>query len=150
MMNDIDVVYMKKALELARQAAERGDVPVGAVVVRNGEIISEGFNRRVLCGSATAHAEVLAIEEACKKLGSWRLGGCTLYVTLEPCPMCAGAIINSRIDRVVFGAKDAKAGCFGTLINFNSYPFNHKPKLTYGVCAEECAELLSEFFQKRR
>ena len=145
-----DVYYMKKALELARLAAELGDVPVGALVVKDGEIISQGYNKRVAFGSATAHAEVVAIEEACKKLGSWRLGGCTLYVTLEPCPMCAGAVINSRIDRVVFGAKDSKAGCFGSLVNFNSYPFNHRPELCEGVCEKDCAKLLSDFFEKRR
>lgn len=147
-MNDID--YMKRALELAQEAAEYADVPVGAVVVKDGQIISEAANKRCLCGSATAHAEVLAIEEACRKIGSWRLSGCTLYVTLEPCPMCAGAIINSRIDRVVFGARDSKAGCFGSLINFNSYPFNHKPILTGGVCEDECAKVLSDFFEAKR
>lgn len=149
-MSEADRLYMKRALELAGLAAQNGDVPVGAVIVCGDKIVAEGYNERVICGSATAHAEVLAIERACRAIGSWRLSGCTLYVTLEPCPMCAGAIINSRIDRVVFGAKDAKAGCFGSLINFNSYPFNHKPTLTEGVLAEECARLLSEFFGKRR
>ena len=148
MMNDAQ--YMKMALDLAKKAGERGDVPVGAVVVKDGEIISSGANERVLCGSAISHAEVVAIERACKSLGTWRLSGCTLYVTLEPCPMCAGAIINSRVDRVVFGAKDAKAGCFGSLINFNHYPFNHKPEIIEGVCADECREVLSEFFARRR
>ena len=150
MTNETDLKFMKKALTLANIAAENGDVPVGAIVVKGDEIVSEGYNERELAGSATSHAELLAIERASKKLGSWRLSGCTLYVTLEPCPMCAGAIINSRVDRVVFGAKDAKAGCFGSLINFNSYPFNHKPTLTEGVLADECAGLLSEFFCKRR
>ena len=149
-MNDADIIYMKRALELAKRAGELGDVPVGAVIVKDGQIIAEGYNERVVCGSAVSHAEVVAIERACRSLGSWRLGGCTLYVTLEPCPMCAGAIINSRVERVVFGAKDSKAGCFGSLINFNSYPFNHKPTLTEGVCADDCARLLSEFFEKRR
>ena len=148
MMNDTE--YMKMALELARKAEAQGDVPVGAIVVKGSEVIASGYNERVFCGSATSHAEILAIEEASKKLGSWRLSGCTLYVTLEPCPMCAGAIINSRIDRVVFGAKDAKAGCFGSLINFNSYPFNHRPTITEGVLADDCAKLLSEFFAKKR
>ena len=148
MMNDAQ--YMKMALDLAKEAGESGDVPVGAIVVKDGEIISSGANERVLCGSAISHAEVVAIERACKSLGTWRLSGCTLYVTLEPCPMCAGAIINSRVDRVVFGAKDAKAGCFGSLINFNHYPFNHKPEIIEGVCADECASLLSEFFLKKR
>ena len=147
-MNDVE--YMKIAIELAKRAADAGDVPVGAVVVKDGRLISEGYNERELCGSATAHAEIVAIEKACESLGSWRLSGCTLYVTLEPCPMCAGAIVNSRIDRVVFGAKDAKAGCFGSLINFNSYPFNHRPEITRGVCESECAALLSDFFEKKR
>ena len=150
MINVNDKEYMRIALELARKAAQQGDVPVGAVVVKDGEVISSGYNERVLCGSATSHAEVVAIERASKKLGGWRLSGCTLYVTLEPCPMCAGAIINSRIDRVVFGAKDAKAGCFGSLINFNHYPFNHKPVIDEGVCADECAAVLSDFFTRKR
>ena len=148
MMNDVQ--YMKMALDLAKRAGESGDVPVGAIIVKDGEIISSGANERVLCGSAVSHAEVVAIERACKSLGTWRLSGCTLYVTLEPCPMCAGAIINSRVDRVVFGAKDAKAGCFGSLINFNHYPFNHKPDIIEGVCADECSAVLSEFFARRR
>ena len=146
----MDVIYMERAIALARAAAEIGEVPVGAVVIKDGEIIAEAHNLRHTGKVATAHAELLAIEEACRKLGTWRLSGCTLYVTLEPCPMCAGAIINSRVDRVVFGAKDAKAGCFGSLINFNHYPFNHKPEIIEGVCADECASLLSEFFLKKR
>lgn len=145
-----DVFYMKRALELARAAYDAGEVPVGAVVVRGGEIISEAYNLRQTRGMATAHAEVLAIEAACEKLGSWRLSGCTLYVTLEPCPMCAGALINSRIDRVVYGVSDAKAGCLGSVINFNSYPFNHSFETKGDVCAEECAEILNRFFQKKR
>ena len=148
MMNDAD--YMKIALGLAKEARACGDVPVGAIVVKDGEIIGKGKNERVLYGSSVSHAEVVAINEASKKLGGWRLGGCTLYVTLEPCPMCAGAVINSRIDRVVFGAKDAKAGCFGSVINFNCYPFNHRPDITEGVLGEECAAVLSDFFAAKR
>ena len=123
---------------------------MGAVVVKDGEIIAEAHNLRHTGNVATAHAELLAIEEACRKLGTWRLSGCTLYVTLEPCPMCAGAIINSRIDRVVYGVKDAKAGCVGSVINFNSYPFNHAFEVVDGVCEKECAKVLSEFFGKAR
>lgn len=146
----MDVIYMERALELARIAAKIGEVPVGAVVVKDGEIIAEAHNLRHTGNVATAHAELLAIEEACRKLGTWRLSGCTLYVTLEPCPMCAGAIINSRIDRVVYGVKDAKAGCVGSVINFNSYPFNHAFEVVDGVCEKECAKVLSEFFGKAR
>ena len=147
-----DIYFMQRAIELAKRAYEQGEVPVGAVVVNreSGEIISEAYNLRENKKSATAHAEVLAIEEACGKLSSWRLSGCTLYVTLEPCPMCAGALINSRIGRVVFGTKDALAGCCGSVINFNSYPFNHAFELTSGVCEDECAELLKSFFAKKR
>ena len=148
MMNDAE--YIKKALELAKKAAAMGEIPVGALVVRDGEIIGEGYNLREDRKSAISHAEVIAIEQACQKLGSWRLSGCTLYVTLEPCPMCTGAIINSRIDRVVFGAKDSAAGCCGSLIDLSSYPFNHSFKTDGGVCAEECLAVLKEFFEKRR
>ena len=143
---------MKQALELAKRAAELGEVPVGALVVDNasGEVISRAHNLRENNKIATAHAEVLAIEEACRNRGGWRLSGCTLYVTLEPCPMCAGAIVNSRIDRVVFGAEDMLAGCCGSVINFNSYPFNHAFSLTKGVCEDECKELLKRFFENKR
>ena len=149
-MNGIDEFFMKKALEQASLAEKNGDVPIGAVVVKDGEIISKGYNERVLCGSATSHAEVLAIERACKKLGSWRLSGCTLYVTLEPCPMCAGAIVNSRIDRVVFAVRDSVAGCCGSVINFNRYPFNHAFAVEEGVLAGESAALLRAFFEEKR
>ena len=142
--------YMEKALELARKAYRLGEVPVGAVVVRDGEIIGEGYNLREREGSVIAHAEVIAIEQACKRLGTWRLSGCTLYVTMEPCPMCAGALVNSRIDRVVYGCKDAAAGCLGSVIDFNSYPFNHSFETASGICAKESLELLREFFESRR
>ena len=147
-MNDAE--YIKKALELARKAAGIGEIPVGAVIVKDGVIIGEGYNLRESHSSAISHAEVIAIEEACRRIGSWRLSGATLYVTLEPCPMCTGAIINSRIDRVVFGAKDSAAGCCGSLIDLSSYPFNHSFKTDGGVCAEECLAVLKEFFEKRR
>lgn len=148
----MDEKYMKRAIELARKAADAGEVPVGAVIVDNatGEIIAEGYNLRETEKRATAHAEILAIDRACGARGGWRLSGCTMYVTLEPCPMCAGALVNSRIDRVVYGAADALAGCCGSVINFNSYPFNHSFKLTGGVCEAECKELLQNFFKKKR
>ena len=145
-----DEIFMREALSLARSAAELGEIPVGAVVVREGEIIGRGHNLRQTRASATAHAEVLAIEEACSAVGSWRLSGCTLYVTMEPCPMCAGALVNSRIDRVVFGCRDALAGACGSVINLGAYPFNHSFELTGGALAEESAELLSEFFKEKR
>jgi tRNA(adenine34) deaminase len=145
-----DVEFMNISLELARRAADMGEIPVGAVVVRDGEIIGEGYNLRENKKSATAHAEVLAIEEACKSVGDWRLTDCTLYVTLEPCPMCAGAIVNSRIKRVVFGCTDSTAGCCGSLINFNAYPFNHSFSIEGGVCEEQSATLIKSFFDRRR
>ena len=145
-----DIDFMREALAEAKTAYEMGEIPVGAVVVRGGEIIGRGHNLRENKKSATAHAEVLAIEEACKSIGDWRLTGCTLYVTLEPCPMCAGAIVNSRIERVVFGCTDSTAGCCGSLINFNSYPFNHSFLIEGGICESECAAIIREFFDKRR
>ena len=147
-----DAYYMKNALEQARMASEKGEIPVGALVVdsESGEILAAAHNLRESNKSAIAHAEVLAIEDACKKRGSWRLHGCTLYVTLEPCPMCAGALVNSRIDRVVYGAKDMLAGCCGSVINFNFYPFNHSFSIEGGVCEDECRALLQEFFNKKR
>ncbi len=146
----MDKRFMLDALALARQAYDTGEVPVGAVVVRDGEIIGRGYNLRESRASATAHAEVLAIEQACAAIGSWRLDGCTLYVTMEPCPMCAGAIVNSRIERVVFGCNDAVAGCLGSVLNFNCYPFNHSFSIEGGVCAEESRELLTKFFKEKR
>lgn len=141
---------MLEALELAKTAASLGEVPVGAVVVRGGEIIGKGYNLRENKKSASAHAEIIAIEQACNALGSWRLSGCTLYVTMEPCPMCAGAIVNSRIDRVVYGCKDVMAGCCGSVINFNAYPFNHSFTIESGVCETQATELLKGFFEDKR
>ena len=141
---------MLEALELAKTAASLGEVPVGAVVVRDGEIIGKGYNLRENKKSASAHAEIIAIEQACNALGSWRLSGCTLYVTMEPCPMCAGAIVNSRIDRVVYGCKDVVAGCCGSVINFNAYPFNHSFTIESGVCETQATELLKGFFEEKR
>ncbi len=145
-----DILFMNEAIKLAKKAAELGEVPIGAVVVRDGIIISEAFNLRETEKLATAHAELSAIEAACKKLGGWRLFGCTLYVTLEPCPMCAGAIVNSRIDRLVYGAPDLRFGACGSLFNINSYPLNHAFEITSGVCEDECKQLLSEFFKDLR
>ena len=151
-MSDIqkDEFFMEQALLLAKKAQNEGEVPVGAVVVKNGEIIGSGYNLREKNGMATAHAEILAIEDACKRLGTWRLLGCTLYVTLEPCPMCAGAIVNSRIERVVYGVKDSAAGCCGSVIDFNRYPFSHSFSMTSGICEKECALVLKEFFKSKR
>ena len=140
---------MSEAIALARQAGELDEVPVGAIVVRNGEIISRAFNSRESDKNALCHAEIKAINDACVALGGWRLVGCTLYVTLEPCPMCAGAIVNARVERVVFGAPDAKAGAFGTMINLNDYPL-FKPEIEGGVLRGECAQLLSDFFKTKR
>lgn len=145
-----DVEYMQVALRLAREAAEEGEVPVGAVVVRDGEIIGTGRNRREVRKNALAHAELEAIHNACTYLGGWQLVGCTLYVTLEPCPMCAGAIINSRIERVVQGAMNPKAGSCGSLVNLFDLPYNHRPEIVSGVCGDECGALLKEFFRSLR
>ena len=149
-VNSNDEKFMRRALELAAEAASLGEVPVGAVVVMDGEIVSEAYNRREIDKNATAHAELLAIDAACKKLGGWRLHKCELYVTLEPCPMCAGAIVNSRIKRVVIGAKDSKAGALGSLINLNFYPLNHKPEVLFGVLEGEATHLLQKFFRHLR
>ena len=145
-----DEQFMRRALELAREAAAEGEVPVGAVIVRGDEVIAVGRNRREVGRQALAHAEIEAIYTACAALGGWRLSGCTLYVTLEPCPMCAGAIINARLDRVVYGAPDPKAGCCGSLADLFSLPFNHRPQCVSGVLEEECAALLRDFFHALR
>jgi len=146
-----DVVAMRLALDEARRAVEHRDVPVGAVVIYDGEVIASACNERELRNDPTAHAEMLALRAAAEHLGSWRLDDCTLYVTLEPCTMCAGAIINSRISTVVFGAADPKAGAFGSLYNFAADPrLNHEPIVRHGVLAEETSALLQEFFVVRR
>lgn len=145
-----DVEYMNIALQLARQAADEGEVPVGAVIVKEDTIIGRGRNRRESIGNALAHAEIEAINEACQTLGGWQLADCTLYVTLEPCPMCAGAIINARIPRVVQGACNIKAGSCGSIVDLFSLPYNHKPALVSGVLEEECQQLLKDFFKKLR
>ena len=143
--------YMSLALELASEAAANGEVPVGAVVVGpDGEILGRGRNRRQESGDATAHAEIEAIREACKALGDWRLNGCTLYVTLEPCPMCAGAIINARIPTLVFGAREALSGSCGSVIDLFYERYGHRPQVWAGVLEADCAALLREFFQAKR
>lgn len=141
---------MRRALELAREAAREGEVPVGAVVVCEGKIISEGRNRREKDKNALCHAELEAIDGACRALGGWRLWKCQLYVTLEPCPMCAGAIINARIPQVIYGASDPKAGSCGSVVDLFALPYNHRPQVTAGFLEEEAAALLREFFQKLR
>ncbi len=143
--------YMSLALELAREAYDHGEVPVGAVVVGpDGEILGRGRNRRQESGDATAHAEIEAIREACAVLGDWRLEGCTLYVTLEPCPMCAGAVINARVPVVVFGAREALSGSCGSVIDLFYERFGHRPQVYAGVLEADCAALLKAFFQAKR
>ena len=142
--------YMKLALDEAAKAAIEGEVPVGAVIVKDGEIISVARNNREATGDATGHAELLAIKEACKAIGGWHLDKCELYVTLEPCPMCMGAIINSRIKKITFGAKDAKAGACGSVLDMCTYPLNHKPLVESGIMKEECAKVLTDFFESKR
>ena len=147
-MEDLD--FMKEALALAREAAADGEVPVGCVITRNGEIVGRGRNRRERGKNALCHAELEAINEACTNLGGWRLWECTLYVTLEPCPMCAGAIINARIRRVVYGAGDLKAGSCGSVCNLFDMAYNHHPEVERGLMEEECAAELKEFFKNLR
>ena len=142
--------YMNRALELAKKAAENGDVTVGCVIVKDGVIVGEGYNRREAGDDATAHAEVDAIRAACTRLGTWRLHGAVLYVTLEPCPMCAGAIINARLSEVRYGARDDKAGACGSVLNLFEERFNHRPRLYGGLVERECAAVLEEFFAQLR
>lgn len=142
--------FMRAALGRAKTASRHGETPVGAVIVRNGKIISGGRNKREKGKNALYHAEISAINAACKKLGGWRLFDCDLYVTLEPCPMCAGAIINARIRNVYFGASDEKAGSFGSVVDLSKLDYNHKPNVTGGILKQECSELLSEFFRNLR
>lgn len=145
-----DEKYMRAAIEQAKAAMVIGEVPVGAVIVRQGEILSAAYNTRETEKNALYHAEIKAIDQACRLLSGWRLPGCTLYVTLEPCPMCAGAIVNARIERVVFGAYDPKAGALGSLFDMTAFPLNHKPEIAGGLLADECGALLSDFFRLRR
>ena len=148
-MTDAD--FMREALVEAKKAYDLGEIPIGAVLVHDGEIISRHHNRREMDHDATAHAEMLVIREACDALERWRLTGCTLYVTIEPCPMCAGAIINSRIDRVVYGASDYKGGAVESLFNVLSHPgLNHEPVVVAGVLSDECSQIMKDFFKERR
>lgn len=142
--------FMMLALEQAKIAYNDGEVPVGAVIVRNGEVVSTGRNRREKDKNALCHAEIEAINGACKKLGGWRLWECEMYVTLEPCPMCAGAIINSRLIKVTYGAKDNKNGAVNSVAEMFSLPFTHKPEYEGGVMEKECSEILSDFFLQLR
>ena len=145
-----DEHFMRRAMELAREAEALDEVPVGALAVRDGVIIAEAYNTREQDKCATHHAEVLAIERACAALGGWRLPGVTLYVTMEPCAMCAGAIINARVPRVVYGAKDLRFGAFGSLIDLAAVPLNHTPEVVGDVLGEECATMLTEYFRGKR
>ena len=145
-----DLTFMDAALELAKEAFNDGEVPVGCVIVRDGQIVGRGRNRRETHRNALAHAEIEAINDACRNLGGWRLWDCTLYVTLEPCPMCAGAIINARLRRVVYGASDQKCGATGSVCDLFSMDFNHRPEVEKGVREEEAGALLSAFFQDLR
>lgn len=145
-----DIYFMKRALSRAAAAAKCGEVPIGAVIVKDGKVIATGRNMREKSKNALLHAEVVAIHRACRKLGAWRLSDCTLYVTMEPCPMCAGAIVNSRIKRVVYGCYDKKAGAYGSVFNLSDYPLNHKYEVVGGVLETECANILSDFFAELR
>ena len=146
----MQIQFMQKALELAKISAAEGEVPVGAIIVKSDEIVGTGRNRREYGKNALYHAEIEAIDNACKTLGGWRLWECDMYVTLEPCPMCAGAIINSRIKTVYYGASDLKAGSFGSVVDFNSLPYNHKPEIVSGVMQDEARKMLSDFFKGLR
>lgn len=146
-----DIYYMALAIGEAKKAEQRGEVPIGAIIVHNNEVIARAYNLRESTQDATTHAELSAIQEACKVLGSWRLEDTTLYVTLEPCPMCAGAILQSRIPRVVYGARDPKGGCVHSLYELlNDARFNHEADVTEGVLGEECGQLLTNFFSAIR
>lgn len=142
--------FMKAALKEAEKAALEGEVPIGCVIVKDDKIIARGRNKRETKKNALLHAEIVAIDKACKKLSGWRLWQCEMYVTLEPCPMCCGAIINARIPKVYIGAKDPKGGAMGSIVDLTEYPFNHKPEITFGVLEEESKNLLKSFFQKLR
>ena len=146
-----DEYYMKEALKAAQDAYDAGEVPIGAVIVHNGEIIGRGFNRRNTEGNPLCHAEIIAINEAAHFMGDWRIEECTMYVTVEPCPMCAGAIVQARIPRVVYGAKNPKAGCAGSVLDVLNEPkLNHQVDVTEGVLKEACAAMMKEFFKRFR
>ena len=143
--------FMHKAIHQAKRAMELGEVPIGCVIVHEGKIIGRGFNRRLTSHSTLAHAEIIAIRQACRKLGDWRLEGCTMYVTLEPCQMCSGALVQARIDRVIVGAPNPKAGCAGSILNLlDMKEFNHQVEITKGVCIDEAVAIMNEFFEDLR
>ena len=146
----MDKRFMQLALAEAKKAAEEGEVPVGAVIVKDGEVIAAAHNQREQKQNALSHAEIEAINLACSSLGSWRLDGCEMYVTLEPCPMCTGAIINARIKTVIFGAFDRNAGCMDSVINLCDYPLGHKVEVYAGICEDDCQQVLQEFFKNLR
>ena len=149
-MDDTNIMFMRLAIAQAEAAGALGEVPVGAIICRDGVVIAAAHNRRETEQNALAHAELLAIADACRTLESWRLEDCDLYCTLEPCPMCMGAIINARVKRVFFGASDPKAGCAGSLCDLSQLPFNHKPEMLGGVLQQECGYLLRDFFARLR
>ncbi|HOQ15869.1 MAG: nucleoside deaminase [Epulopiscium sp.] len=150
-MEDKAITFMKEALKLAEKAKEADEVPIGAVIVYNDEIIGRGYNQRNSQKNPLAHAEIQAIEEAAKYIGDWRLEGCSIYVTLEPCPMCAGAIVQARIDKIIFGTRNPKAGCGGSILNILNEPrFNHQVEIIEGICQEECSQILKTFFTQMR
>ena len=150
LISELDEEYMKEAMRLAKVAQEQDEVPVGAILVRDGEIIARAYNTREGSKCATHHAEILAIEQGCERLGGWRLPGVTLYVTMEPCAMCAGAIINARIPRVVYGTRDIRFGAFGSLFDLSELPVNHKVEVRGGVLEEENRDVLSAYFKRKR
>lgn len=150
MTSNFNIKFMEEAYKMALEAFDEGEVPVGAVIVRNGEIVATGRNRREKSKNALLHAEIDAINNACNTLGGWRLWNCEIYITLEPCPMCAGAIINAHIPEVYFGAYDFKNGSCGTITNLFEMPYNFKPNCTGGIIEKECSELLKSFFKKLR
>ena len=146
-----DIRYMKEAIRQAKKAAALGDVPIGCVIVYQGNIIGRGYNRRMADKTVPAHAEIIAIRKACRKMGDWRLEDCTMYVTLEPCPMCAGAIVQARISNVVIGCMNPKAGCAGSVLDMlHEEGFNHQVETKINVCREECSGMLSQFFKDLR
>lgn len=150
LVNEEDIAYIRECMDLASRAEAIDEVPVGAMIVRDGVILAKAYNTRETSKCATHHAEILAIEEACRVLGGWRLPGVTLYVSMEPCAMCAGAIINARIPRVVYGARDYRFGAFGSLVDLSKIPFNHIPEVVGGVLEAECSAQLSNYFKRKR
>jgi len=148
---NVEEKYMKQAVKLAGKAAELGEVPIGCVIEYQGKVIGRGYNRRTTDKSTLAHAEIIAIKKACKKMGDWRLEDCTMYVTLEPCQMCAGAIVQARVKKVVIGCMNPKAGCAGSILNvLQMEEFNHQVEIERGVLEEECSEMLTSFFKNLR